>query len=145
MLMKYTAETIFVFRLLEGDFSDNDDNAVTNIGIAKIVENTRGGALSIERSHAFETSLEARFTPAQFLASSFIFVENEEFAEVLMTLLNKRVRLPWKLMVSTKFLSVSSGDMDDDTMLKPYMVLQLQVHNTTTERDNNDGNDTTDT
>ena len=144
MLMKYTAETIFVFRLLEGNFSDNDDNAVTNIGIAKTVENTRG-ALSIERSHGFETSLEAGFTPAQFLALSFIFVENEEFAEVLMILLKKRVQLPWKLMVSTKFLSVPSGYIDDDTMLKPYMVLQLQVHNTTTERDSNDGNDTTDT
>ena len=144
MLMKYAAKTIFVFRLLESYFRDYDDNAVTNIGIAKSVENTRG-ALPIERSHFIETSLEAGFTPAQFLASSFIFVENQEFAEVLMILLNKRVRLPWKLMVSTKSLSVPSGYMDDDTMLKPYTVLQLQVHSTTTERENNDDNDTTDT
>ena len=124
MLMQYSGETIFVFRLLQSDFIHNDDNPVTFYDVAKTVKDTRG-ALSIERSHAFDTSLDAGFTPAQFLASSFILIEHAGYAEVLMALLKKRVRLPWMIMLSTKFFPVSSRCIDDKHITKPYKVLQL--------------------
>lgn len=123
-LIRYSDETIFVFRFLECDLSRNDDKAATFYDVAKTVENTRG-TLSIEKSHGFETSLDAGFTPAQFLASSFILVENEKYADVLMVLLEKRIRLPWMIMLSTKYFPVSSGYIDDALVRRPYTVLQL--------------------
>jgi hypothetical protein len=100
--------------------TSNNDNVVTFYDTARTVEDTRGELL-IQKSHGLETSLEAAgFTPAQFLASSHILVENVGFAEVLMLLLEKRLR------ISMKCFPVSCGCIDDEYISKPYCVLQVQ-------------------
>lgn len=83
------------------------------------------GELPIERSHGFETSLKAGFTPAQFLACSFILVENVEFPKLLMLFLGKRIRLPWtmKLLIMDVMESRTPSNQSTHPLSIPHSSL----------------------
>ena len=100
------------FRILQQHFCHDDHKIITFEDAARNVEDTRGN-LSIQKSLSYETALKVGlFTPAQFRALSFILVENIGFAKLLMFLLQKRLRRPWTMKLSTKPF--------------PYNILQVQ-------------------
>jgi hypothetical protein len=123
MLSNNFNETIYVFCILQEHFLHGIENVITFENAARNIENTRGN-LPIQKSTTYETTLEAGFTPAQFLASSFILVENEAFTKLLLPLLEKRLRLPWTMKHSIRPFPVWSDNLNKSTP-KPYNILQV--------------------
>ena len=126
MLSNNYDETIHVFRILQQHFCHDDHNVVTFEDAARNVEDTRGNLCSIQKSLTYVTTLQGGFTPAQFLALSFILVEDVGYAKLLMFLLQKRPRLPWTMKLSTKPFPLWSVDLNKKYLPKPYNILQLQ-------------------
>ena len=126
MLSNNYDETLHVFRIFQQHFCHDDHNVVTFEDAARNVEDTRGNLCSIQKSLTYVTTLQGGFTPAQFLALSFILVEDVGYAKLLMFLLQKRPRLPWTMKLSTKPFPLWSVDLNKKYLPKPYNILQLQ-------------------
>jgi hypothetical protein len=119
MLSNNYDQTIHVFRILQQDFTHDDHNVITFEDAARNIDDTRGD-LSIEKSVTYKTTIGEGFTPTQFLASSFILIEDIPFTKVLMLLLQTRLRHPWTIKLSIKPFPQWSNDLNKYTP-KPYV------------------------
>jgi hypothetical protein len=130
---------IRVYCLRNDDFCEDIGNVLPFYTAVKQVENTRGN-LPISKTFLYDTNILIGFSPAHFLRCSFIQIQNDAFATLLMSLLQRRLHLPWTMKRSIKHFPKWSHD-DNEYESQPYHI--LQVENTTKHNDGNHNNDAT--
>ena len=130
---------IRVYCLRNDDFREDIGKILPFYTAVKQVDNTRGD-LPISKTFLYDTNILIGFTPAHFLRCSFIQIQNEAFATLMMSLLQRRLHLPWTMKRSIKHFPEWS-DANNQYTSQPYHILQVQ--NNANHDDHNHKNDTT--
>jgi hypothetical protein len=135
MLSSSQQLAIRVYCLRMDDFCEDIGNVLRFHSAIKQVRDARGN-LPIPQSFLYDTNILIGFTSAHFLRSSFIHVDDDAFATLLMSLLKKRLYPPWEMKWSIKHFPIWFAK-DDNYTSHPYHILQVQ--NITREKDGKDG------